>query len=565
MFGHKSDPSKIYAYGCNAAISNSDAVDEQFSLAHRYRNRLCEIELERRKSVEQLLRTIPSAVDWQTAQSAVDQASVAIEAAADAIKQLHAAGTPKIATKDQRKHLAELKAQRKELAIVAKGCKAEALADPSVKAALKDIDTAAQDSVKAARAECGLYWGSYLKVEQDCGSFRQGKPPRFARWTGDGTLAVQIQGGASWADILAGKVRGLKIVPDPARSTPRKIRVIARLVVGGSRTAAMYADFPMTYHRPIPEDGMVKWIYLTRRMVASHQKYQLCFVVARSAGWARHDTADDGMVAINLGWRTVADGLRVATWVGSDGAQGSLVIPIERLQRWDKVESLQSIRDDHFNEAVESLATWLAGRTVPDWLTERTQHLRKWRSPGKLASLVLYWRGNRFDGDEAIFQRLEGHHDGTNYHQWRRKDKHLWEWQSHQRRGNLAWRQDLYRNLAADLSRRYHTLVVGDINYATMFKTPDVEADNRQTVAGRNRGIASPGALTRMLRERFADTLVVDAKHITDTCSVCGKPAPFDQIGSVRHTCQNCGAMWDQDENACRNMLSRALVTSETA
>ena len=155
MFGHKSDPSKIYAYGCNAAISNSDAVDEQFSLAHRYRNRLCEVELERRKSVEQLLRTIPSAVDWQTAQSAVDQASVAIEAAADAIKQLHAAGTPKIATKDQRKHLAELKAQRKELAIVAKGCKAEAFADPSVKAALKEIDTAAQDSVKAARAECG--------------------------------------------------------------------------------------------------------------------------------------------------------------------------------------------------------------------------------------------------------------------------------------------------------------------------------------------------------------------------------------------------------------------------
>lgn len=53
MFGHKAGPSKVYEFGCGAPTEGAEYVDAQILLAHRYRNRLVEIELERRRKVRE--------------------------------------------------------------------------------------------------------------------------------------------------------------------------------------------------------------------------------------------------------------------------------------------------------------------------------------------------------------------------------------------------------------------------------------------------------------------------------------------------------------------------------
>src|SRR6516162_4910154 len=58
MFGNPSQPSKIYSYGLCARRPPAPAelIDDQMFAAHRYRNALCELELARRRSIEEIIR-----------------------------------------------------------------------------------------------------------------------------------------------------------------------------------------------------------------------------------------------------------------------------------------------------------------------------------------------------------------------------------------------------------------------------------------------------------------------------------------------------------------------------
>src|SRR6185295_8157008 len=107
-----------------------------------------------------------------------------------------------------------------------------------------------------------------------------------------------------------------------------------------------------------------------------------------------------GIVGIDMGWRKVDQGLRVAAWHGSDGDQGTLILPQKLLDKAAYSERLRSIRDTIFNDVRDRLATWLSANAdiVPLWLKEATESIRQWRSQSRLAATVLRWRENRFTG-----------------------------------------------------------------------------------------------------------------------------------------------------------------------
>ena len=218
--------------------------------------------------------------------------------------------------------------------------------------------------------------------------------------------------------------------------------------------------------------------------------------------------------------------------------------------RWQKARDLQSIRATNFDAIVLRLAGWLAGRELPDWLTERTKTLRQWRSQGRLAAVVIQWRAERFDGDAEIFAEVEA---------WRKQDKHLWEWEHNQRRKAIAWRENVYRQFAAMLSRRYRVVCLEATDWRHFMRKVAAEEDG-QGGAGAQRylRIASPGQLSRLLAERFAEVVRVDPKHTTQRCHVCGELAQFDAATSLHTKCRHCGAEWDQDYNAARNLLGAA-------
>jgi len=561
MFGNDSQPSVIYKYGAKEPVSGLERVKEQLSLAHKYRNKLTEIERKRRESSAETVRRLSP--DLDALQIQLDGLYGELTTAKDAIKSANKHARKKVGTPEQK---AEVKRLTKVIAEVKpRLAEAKRRAYQSVEgeAALAEIEASTLEECKAARAASGLYWGTYLQVEQSASQSRKGKaPPRFMRWTGDGKLAVQLQGGMALEEAFIGKDSRFRLDALPSNAWGKGVpsrhrRTTAWLRVGSDGRNPVWAAVPFTMHRLPPDDSSIKWVYLARRRVGCQYEWSLCLVLSRAEGWGKPDLASGGTVAVNCGWRRMPDGIRAAYWIGNDGQEGELRLSDRDVSRWTKANDLRGIRDTRFNAVVELLADWMSKHESPDWLAERTRHMRQWRAVAKLAAVVLNWRDNRFAGDETIFSAME---------EWRKKDKHLYEWEANQKRKAIAWRDDLYRNFAADLSLRYSTVVLDDTDWKKLAKIPEPESDE-VNLAAFNRTVSAPGRMSAVLKQRFAECVRVKAKNTTQRCNVCGELAQFDAATHLWAKCRNCGAEWDQDANHCLNLLAAASgpVVAETA
>ena len=560
MFGNDSLPSVIYRYGAKAPVEGGEAVRRQLSAAHRYRNVLVEIEHRRRECVAAAVRQASPNLDRLLGR--VEQLTKEMATIRAAIKQTNqrtrkrTRGTP-----EQRAQIAAIGAELKMIRAEIKDAKAAAYGTDDAKASLKAIDEQANRKVKEARAASGLYWGTYLAIEQSASQFRRGKtPPKFQRWTGEGRLAVQIQGGMTADEAFACKDNRFRIEPLPvdaflAGSPARTRRTIAHLRVGSDGRSPVWASVPVTLHRPIPGGAVIKWVYLTKRRVACHDEWSLCLVLSDGEGWAKGDLSETGSVGIDVGWRLLESGVRVAYWVGSDGDYGQVVIPLAAIGRWQKADDLRSIRDQRFNVIQDQMCDWLAGRDgLPDWMIERTATLRQWRSTARLAALAIHWRNNRFEGDEAMFALVEA---------WRQKDKHLYEWEVNQRRKAIAWRDDLYSGVAAMLRRKYRVARIEDTNWRTIQQNAHPEEDGNAQTKHYMR-IAAPGRFLQAIKISGMAVETVPAKHTTQRCHACGAIVGFDAKANVWATCPGCDARWDQDDNAARNLLASGGVPQQS-
>lgn len=551
MFGHESQPSRIYAYGAKAPVVNGERVGEQIWLGHRYRNTLAEIELRRREQTDKMVVTLSPELPGVEAK--LLEADQAIESAAAEIKLANKQARRQKATPEQKTKLAALRKERAALRKKRKALRDVVFSDSGTHDALTGIDQRAAAEQREARAESGLYWGTYLTVEQGCQSFRKGRPPRFLRWTGEGRIAVQVQGGLAPEDAFGGEDKRLIVEPLPEDAWSKRSRGLKRtkawLRIGSDDDRQpVWAVVPFVMHRSLPADCRIKWVYLHRRRVGTKDQWMLSFVIARQV-WPQTDVAGSGEIGIDLGWRLLDHGLRVAAWAGSDGESGELVLPIQDVGRWQKAQDLRGIRDTRLDAVIARFGEWLSGNDAPDWLTERTRTLRQWRSAARLASVVLAWRDQRFAGDESIYADLEA---------WRKKDKHLYEWEANQRRKAVAWLKDLYRNFAAAMARRYRVAVLEAVNWRDMGRRAGVGESDKAGAARRQRVIASPGRLAECIRERFADCVSAPAEYTTQRCHACGEIDGFDARVEIVHTCGKCGKTWDQDYNAARNLLAFA-------
>lgn len=655
---------RIYTYGCLEPIAGHETALEQLRLSSRYRNALVELERERRERVLQQTRAyFPRLLDLE---AEVERANFGLEALAEEIRQENAAQRRKRATAEQQTRMRQLRQQRTDLYTQLKAVKREAYGPTEVtdlrqqiRAATRTGDVAltarlegqlvevvagwqarvpaaaelrqeldrieqrANERQKELRANCGLYWGSYLCVEDAAKTFRQGAPPDFKGFRGEGRLGVQVQGGITAEQLLAGEderiklellpprngnreaklwfrigstcrevLRGEQWVPiDQGQQQKRKDGIALRytLADGTTDTAApgqwrgeagrpVWCVVPCVYSRDIPEGCLLKQVYLHRRKVGYRWEWSASFVLAGPAEcFTPTDLAQTGVVAINLGWRIRDDGsVRVAYWVGDDGQEGELTISAAEIdRRWEFAESLQAIRSRLLTEAIERLATWCEqneGLLPAEFRArlcdreEQRRTLRQWRSPERLARLVVWWRDHRFTGDEEIYRWMEGYpvpgSKGNGRQQivgFRRQEKHLADWQAGIRERAERWRQDVYRNFAALLSRRYRTLLLADVNWRETAAKPVVESNESENQTARyNVRLAAPGKLEAILRNRFADVQALDAANLTQTCAGCGHLDPFDARDELVRQCRRCDWTEDQDRRHCRNLLRLA-------
>lgn len=370
--------------------------------------------------------------------------------------------------------------------------------------------------------------------------------PRWKREEPDanGALAVQIHSGMPADRIFACTDTRIQIEPlDPqafdqalGRGARRRLQFsTVRVRIGSTdKRAPVWAAWPLYMHRPLPKGAILKWAKVLRRKWKQGQPYRWELQLTVEIPETIPAPGRAGMVAVNLGWRKLADGsLRAATWVGSDGRKGELRLDaVKYRSRVEKARSLQSIRAQHLDVLREALVA----EGVP---------CSRWRSPNR-------------------FRRLEAEPGSTAARlltEWDQQDWHLWWYERGVRHGALNWRREQYRLLAARLASEYEVIVVEDYDLR-----PIVTDEDRRPGPARCRVEASPFEGRQALRVAAGSrgALAVDAESewATQACWICGYGAKLDESWdarpSIMHTCAGCAETWDQDENNCRNLLARA-------
>lgn len=552
---------KVYVYGALAPTVGGDLLASQLRAADRYYNQWIEIERWRREQVAEVQgkhdHVAPFEAALRLAESAYEFADATLRASksgggavTDAARAAKKSAT--VALKDARG--------------AHKAAKAEARKDLALLAELAAITSAARQKQRDARAVCGVYWGTYLLVEESAEQAAKralGAPPRFRRHDGSGALGAQIQGGMTVSEIFGSGTRAQISSPGDIWNLPRserrrRSRTVARIRAGSNPDRSpVWIEVPIVMHRPLPSDAKIKRVKLLRKRVGLRFEHEL-HVVLESSQLDAKAPSGSGTVAINFGWRRGFENgehvsTRVALWLDDQGQSGVIEVPEKVTIGMRKVNDLRSIRDKNFDSAKVAL---LAQReSIPEELRERAQYLAQWKAPGKLAGLASAWAKLASDPQPAPLVALMA---------WAKQDRHLLAWESHQRDRRINHRQEQYRIAAAGIARRYATIITGKFDMAKSGVRavpapedgdPSNGSDQRSTAQ-----IAAPGEARLALRHAAAKygAMYVEApsKDITQRCALCGCTDKWDAKPNVLHRCAGCGVEWDQDLNACRNLLA---------
>lgn len=548
----------VINYGLRPPTKNADVVHEQMRAAHRYRNTLVEIEIGRRnavRSVYAMCGDLP--VLKQRAEKAAEHAAKT----AARVKAYKAEHRTRKIPENMRADLDTARIAERDAAHAWKAARQAARTD-EVQAEIDRINGLASELCRSAYKYSDCYTETKVQVVLPAMDAVRKSPywgvmrervwyplepnnPSFVRWQGEGHVGVQIKKEFPVHAVESNTFLQIERVPDRF-GRPNSPWAILRLRVGSDRRKPVWAEWPMKMRRPLPM-GQIKGATVSLRMIGPRAEWTVQITVDNEAIVR---PSGDGAVAVNIGWRKKADGgIRVAYAVDEEGKRDELVISSELISSLQKADELKSIRDQRFNVAREALLTWLAEHESPEWLRCRVRTMHAWRSQARLASLVLFWREHRFDGDSYAYDALE---------QWRYRDHHLWSWASDQRVKTRRHRRDIYRVWAARLAERYHTIVLHEHNLGRAAKKPPEDDDDNE-IARANRQLVAPSELRLCLinakRTRDGATVQMPASRVTQTCHVCGEPESFDASLNINHKCSRCGTLWDQDDNAARNTL----------
>lgn len=593
---------RVYEYGLLPPDTRSAAlIDQQIFAAHRYRNMLTEIERERRAAVRAALGEHG---DVEARELQITPLVERLEALRTAAKLAKGAARSRKVDPETRAEIRRLANSLRPLREQAKAARTAAREDPAIAAAIAAAGERAAERKRDERKKSGAYWGTYLIVEEADDAARASKaPPDFRRWDhgeisrrqedgsiaivdeGDeGRISVQLQGGRTpdqldtdrYLQILPGRPRGRQT------EAPACARVL-RMRVDSDGRSPIWAEWPMVMHRPIPAEAKIKVATVSRRRRDVRRWDWRVAITVELPDEARRPVPASGMLALNLGWCQRDDGsLRVGYLVGDDGFEKELVLPREVIVGFTRADGIRSVRDRNLDAMRPALAAAIAalGETAPEWLRVRTAHLVQWRSAMRFTRLAFAWRTARADGRAAarplidawrtqdfdcgtLIETWRAQHFRDNetaafalLEAWRYRDEHLQCYEAGARRGAKNRRRDIYRNLAAEFSGRYRTLVVDDTDLRQFQRSPTVESNLVEiTPVKHQQRLAAPGLLRLILVAAFAEIRHEKCANVTATCSSCGS---IEGVGIKRlHTCSVCGVQWDQDANAGRNLLRR--------
>ena len=153
---------RVYEYGLLPPHANAELVDKQMLMAHRYRNTLVEIERERRQLVRAAMAAHPDlAPIEEELRSLVQQRDTLREEVSAQRRRTRSRSE----SQEQRQAIRDLTAKIKPLRDHVKEVRKAVAQDSTVRLAMEEAERHAKARLKKARAECGVYWGTYLLQE----------------------------------------------------------------------------------------------------------------------------------------------------------------------------------------------------------------------------------------------------------------------------------------------------------------------------------------------------------------------------------------------------------------
>lgn len=590
MFGRKAKPCMVFEYGCFKPIAGFNEMIEEMLRRNRYWNKLVEIDRKYSSKVKDVL-TVP-------ADPKISEIRAKIESLRQQIKDRRKENrSGKVDCADLEKQVSELK---KQLQIVKPLVKEERkrIAEAN-REKLKAIEKERLEAVKEARKTSGLYWCNYDEVEMHYETARKralktGRELKFHRFDGQGKVTVRLrENGMSgpWGMPVKNAFKPNNAfwfdpVPEeawfhPKRSVRRKLaRTKVRLRVGSDENRnPVWVELPVIMHRPMPATSEIRSASIVREKVGRRFRYKLVVTVTIPEEISHIKRAKVDTVGIDIGWRSVPEGLRVVYWydetgnsgklvhpaikdfikITEDGKSGQLILPHKIINAFKKIDDLKSIRDQHFNEAKEILKKWVDETSDADWIKDETKDILKWRNHNRLAKLIYKWRENRVPNDDRILDILE---------EWLKKEKHLYDWEANLRDKTIRFRREIYRVFAAQIASTYSKVILEDFDLRNVLEKPDPEEGTQGSIEPNyQRFVAAVSVLREALenacRREKTEIIYVDPVNTTIQCNKCGHVEKFDAAAHLIRTCPACGEIWDQDYNAAKVLLERGTEISK--
>jgi Putative transposase DNA-binding domain len=539
---------KVYEYGQSHWTSINEAMAlEQISRRHRLWNNLVEIDRSYRARVRDLLR--------DPVQDAIDAVKARIEELRGEIRRRRKAARKR--TVELETLPAELAGARAELAALVKQAKERR---PAVIAERKDALGKLREThyanVKQATHESDLYWCNYDDVLTcyEVASKRAAKAGvdlRFQRWDGCGKVAVRYQQGLSVAEALAGTDTRFQLDPVPEAAHTSRVRSVrrelartnCRIRVGSNPDRSpVWLEIPIILHRPLPAVGKIRTVFAVRSIIDGRRRWKVCICVDDGISQEEAPLRTGPAAAVDLGWRQVPEGLRVAYWADEAGNHGQWVLGAEVLHEHAKLTDLRRIQDNHLEVAKTALLAWLATQpAAPEWMGD-VSHLKEWRSRGRMARLAAAAPAGVPDTVKQILSTFAERH-------W-----HLMPWEENLRDQVMRRRREIYRGWARELGKSHGTIVLEKFDLRGVAERGREEAARTKPVASDRRVIAAVSVLRHALKG-VGQTAEVDAAYSTQRCSWCGNQEKWDAAPSLVHRCGKCSQVFDQDYNAARNLL----------
>lgn len=565
----------VRKYGMLPPLDFDKDCTEHLFLQNKLWNRLVEIEMENRATYREVSGSVgkvaPLVADIEVLEAHISD----LVAERSNLRMVL-----KIKKGDQLKdidlQIAEAKVKKKDLIFAIRAAKSEE--KEAIKTLTEPLETARKDAVKLAYQQSGLWWCNYNAVINSYNvarskAMKEGADLNFHRFDGTGRFTCQIQGGMTTEQLLNGdhNIASLRLVSSgefseisgkrpPAlwlqevgsRKDSRQYGVLKVTVYtfadAEGKHQRRFLSIPVILHRPLPETGDLKEFTVTRKRVGATYNWNVTFTYTQPK---QPSPKHDGMsCGINMGWKRVPGGLRIASIVPERGAATHIVMPQSIVDDLVYVSGLKSRVDTMTNDNF----SWLKEnvRDVPPELEEQYLTIKRAKSshPVKYAKFVNTWRTQVPEFSPELLREAELR---------RKAAKRLMNELHHKRDKVLARRKDFYIKQAKVLAEKYSYIVIDDMDLREFAKLENDKGEYTELsdVARSMRTMACISEFREWLVKQAVKTgCIIDRKMVaqTVTCNECGHVNTRSL--SVMWTCAGCGSVFDQDENAAANLLA---------